>query len=105
MLDKIQIEITTKHSIAFYRKLYLAALIDRKPGVNLKRLEVETGWHRRTIQDCLVGMKSISIQIVYIGTPKKGYYHVQSWGVFSQEAVQSCFHTIGTAIEQKLMES
>ncbi|AIW17490.1 helix-turn-helix domain-containing protein [Vibrio tubiashii] len=87
MPSLLEIEIKGKTSAAFYRKLVLAYLVDSKPNMNLKALELETGWPHITIQKSVNELDSISIKTSYHGTAKQGYYSVDSWGVFDKKVV------------------
>ena len=79
--------IDNKQSAAFYRKLILAFLIDSNPNVNLVALEKLTGWPKRTIQDSLREIKTISIVVSYQGSSKNGFYQVDSWGLIDKSEV------------------
>lgn len=83
----VSIAISSKHSAALYRKLVLAYLIDSQPEMNLKALEESTGWGWRTVQKSVSDFKSVSIQVSYHGTPKKGHYRIDDWGFFDKEKV------------------
>ena len=85
MVDTFVPIIDSKQSAAFYRKVLLAYLIDNQSSVNLKVLEQKTGWSKRTIQDSLREIKTISVSVSFHGSAKSGHYQVDSWGVFVLE--------------------
>ena len=81
------INIKSRESAAFYRKVLLAYLIDSTDKVNAVVLTKMTGFPRRTIQNSLSDMEHISIVLKYHGSPNNGYYTVESWGIFDKEKV------------------
>ena len=72
----------SKSKKAYYRKLYLAHLIDSDRH-NLVSLEQLTGMHKRTIQTAMGGLIDIGIahEFVQEGTKnRQGYYRITEWG-------------------------
>lgn len=71
----------SKAKIAYYRKLYLAYLIDSGRH-NLVSLEELTGMHRRTLQTAMSGFEGIGILYEFIQDGSKnrhGYYRITDW--------------------------
>lgn len=72
-----------KQKIAFYRKLYLAYLIDTD-NYSVPGLEAKTGMPRRTIQDCLKALPDVGIQCSFVpkvgGRNNEGHYQITEWG-------------------------
>lgn len=100
MVDTFVPIIDSKQSAAFYRKVLLAYLIDSHANVNLKVLEHQTGWPKRTIQDSLREIKSISIRVSFCGSTKSGYYKVDSWGVLDKDKVYASISIIEALLNQ-----
>jgi hypothetical protein len=92
-----------KQKLAFYRKLYLALLIDQGQH-NVPSLERATGMPRRTIQDCMNALSDIGIIITFHKTGKRnndGIYQLLSWGPIDQTWVQQEFKHIAEALGAK----
>ena len=72
-----------KPKIAYYRKLYLAYLIDTEKH-NLVSLEEKTGMPRRTIQDTMKSFEDVGISFEFVqkegALNKQGHYVITSWG-------------------------
>lgn len=71
----------SKAKTAYYRKLYLAHLIDSERH-NLVSLEEITGMHKRTIQTAMSGFADIGIlhEFVQDGSKnRQGYYRITEW--------------------------
>ena len=71
----------SKSKKAYYRKLYLAYLIESGRH-NLITLEEETGMPRRTIETAMAGFSDIGIirEFVQDGPKnKQGYYRITEW--------------------------
>lgn len=72
----------SKSKKAFYRKLYIAYLIDSGKQ-NLVSLEEETGMPKRTLQTAMAALPDIGIEYVFIQDGSKnrhGYYKITEWG-------------------------
>jgi hypothetical protein len=84
-------ETPSKQKKAYYRKLYLAWLIDNGRH-DLLSLERDTGMPRRTLQDCIKAMADIGIVCEFIQDGPKhrhGYYQVLEWGDHRREWLAS----------------
>ena len=72
-----------KPKIAYYRKLYLAYLIDTEKH-NLVSLEEKTGMPRRTIQDTMKSFEDVGISFEFVqkegALNKQGHYKITGWG-------------------------
>ncbi|BFM16662.1 winged helix-turn-helix domain-containing protein [Maricurvus nonylphenolicus] len=92
-----------KQKLAFYRKLYLALLIDQGQH-NVPSLERSTGMPRRTIQDCMNALADVGIDIEFHKTGKRnndGIYQLLSWGPIDPSWVQQEFKHIAEALKIK----
>ncbi len=77
----------SKTKTSFYRRLYIAYLIDS--GINSVPAIIETtGMPKRTAQDTIVALKELAIDVEFIGATKNGYYKIISWGAVSKTWVE-----------------
>jgi hypothetical protein len=94
----------SKQKLAFYRKLYLAYLIDNGE-YNVPMLEKITGMPRRTIQDCIKVLEDISIEVSFQTQEGKrnndGIYRISSWGPIDRHWVASQMPHIGAVLGVK----
>lgn len=73
----------SKTKTSFYRRLYLAYLIDG--GSNSVPAIVEaTGMPRRTAQDTIVAMHELGIACEFVGGTKNGIYKINDWGAINK---------------------
>ena len=76
---------TEKHSktkTSFYRRIYLAYLINS--GVNtVPALIAATGMPKRTAQDTIVAFKELGREVAFVGGTKNGSYELNDWGAIS----------------------
>jgi hypothetical protein len=74
----------TKTKTSFYRRLYVAWLIDR--GINsVPKIIAATGMPRRTAQDTLAAIHELDIDM----ENTNGTYHIVSWGAVNQTWVDT----------------
>jgi len=72
----------SKTKTSFYRRLYIAYLIDQ--GVNtVPAMMQETGMPRRTIQDTIVALAELDIRCLFVGATKDGNYQIEDWGAIN----------------------
>ncbi len=94
----------SKQKLAFYRKLYLAYLIDNGE-YNVPMLEKITGMPRRTIQDCIKVLGDISIEVSFQNQEGKrnndGIYKISSWGPIDRHWVATQMPHIGAVLGVK----
>lgn len=77
----------SKTKTSFYRRLYVAHLIDS--GVNTVPAIVKAvGMPRRTVQDTILALNEIGMCCVFIGPTKTGHYEIQDWGPVDPEWVK-----------------
>lgn len=73
---------SSKSKVAYFRKLYLAHLIDSGQH-NLLSLVELSGMPRRTIQTAMEGFSDIGIDHEFIQAGERnrhGYYQINDWG-------------------------
>lgn len=81
----------SKTKSSFYRRLYIAHLIDI--GVNtMPQLIDATGSPRRTIQDTIKSLNEIDVICVFEGSAKTGCYKINDWGALNKSWIKE--HTV-----------
>jgi hypothetical protein len=80
-----------KPKIAYYRKLYLAYLIDTSKH-NLVTLVEKTGMPKRTIQASMLAFEDIGISFEFVqkegALNKQGHYKITEWGDHNKEWIK-----------------
>lgn len=72
-------ENVSKTQTSFYRRLYVAHLIDS--GINTVPAIIKTtGMPRRTAQDTISALRGIGVQWEFVGATKNGEYRITDWG-------------------------
>lgn len=80
-------ELHTKTKTSFYRRLYLAYLIDS--GCNTPKAIVEvTDMPRRTLQDTIKALSDLDIVCHAHGGTKAMHYSIESWGAINKNWIQ-----------------
>ena len=73
-----------KTKSSFYRRLYIAYMIDC--GYNtLPKIQQQIDIPRRTAQDTINALIDLDIQCTFTGASKNGCYHIESWGPFNRD--------------------
>ena len=71
---------TSKTKTSFYRRLYVAWLIDSGAATSVPAIMDATGMPRRTAQDTLNALHELDIQCRFEGANKNGHYRILDWG-------------------------
>ncbi|PVZ15585.1 MULTISPECIES: helix-turn-helix domain-containing protein [unclassified Pseudomonas] len=83
----------SKTRTSFYRRLYLAWLIDSGRATTIPAITEVTGMPRRTAQDTLAALAELDIECVFeqeAGSRHQiGHYRIQSWGAVNPAWVQT----------------
>ena len=80
-------EVHTKTKTSFYRRLYLAYLIDS--GCNTPKAIIEvTDMPRRTLQDTIKAFSELDIVCVAYGGTKAMHYSIESWGAINKTWIE-----------------
>jgi hypothetical protein len=80
-------QIHSKTKTSYYRRLYVAYLIDS--GINTVPAIIEsTGMPRRTAQDTITALSELDIQCVSLETAKNGKYSISSWGAIKKDWIK-----------------
>lgn len=88
----------SKTKTSFYRRLYLAYLIDQ--GTNsVPAITDATGMPRRTAQDTILNLKELDIACEFVGGTKNGIYRINSWGPISQPWLSENIKRIAEILE------
>jgi hypothetical protein len=85
----------SKTRTSFYRRIYLAYLIDS--GVNTVPALIEaTGIPKRTAQDTILAMRELGIQVEFSGEKKNGHYQLNDWGAINKGWIKNNLkHVVG----------
>ncbi len=76
--------IHSKTKTSFYRRLYVAYLIDH--GIsNVPAIVEATGMPRRTAQDTILALEEIDVDCEFVGANKDGNYKINNWGAINRE--------------------
>jgi len=79
---------SSKTKTSFYRRLYVAHLIDQ--GINtVPAIMDATGMPRRTAQDTISALEEIDIECKFIGANKDGNYEIRAWGAIDKKWIDS----------------
>lgn len=74
----------SKTKTSFYRRLYVAWLIDSGTASNVPALMTATGMPRRTAQDTLEALTELDIDCVFVQQEGErnnaGHYVIRDWG-------------------------
>ena len=74
----------TKTKTSYYRRLYVAFLVDSGTNTVPSLLEA-TGMPRRTLQDTLKALSDLDIVIESRGGTKNASYRLNSWGAIDKD--------------------
>ena len=88
----------SKTKTSFYRRLYVAYLIDQ--GVNTVPALMEvTGMPRRTAQDTILALAEIDIDCEFLGANKDGSYVIKEWGAIRREWIHDHLQQIKRVLQ------
>ena len=78
----------SKTKTSFYRRLYVAYLIDS--GINsVPAIIQHTGMPRRTVQDTILALHELDIDCEFVGGNKNGGYRISNWGAINPEWISA----------------
>ena len=82
----------SKTRSSFYRRLYVAWLIDSGQACTVPALMTATGMHRRTAQDTLAALGELDIECSFAqqqGERKNaGHYQIRDWGPINRDWIE-----------------
>ncbi|HSC85613.1 MAG TPA: winged helix-turn-helix domain-containing protein [Pseudomonas sp.] len=80
---------TSKTKTSFYRRLYVAWLIDSATANNVPALIEATGMPRRTAQDTLLALGELDIDCAFVQQDGErnnaGHYVIRDWGAIDKQ--------------------
>ncbi|MFL0809848.1 MAG: winged helix-turn-helix domain-containing protein [Agarilytica sp.] len=78
----------SKTKTSFFRRLYVAHLIDS--GINTVPAIIEvTGMPKRTAQDTILALHELNVDVEFVGANKNGSYQVNDWGAINKTWVEN----------------
>lgn len=78
----------SKTKTSYYRRLYVAHLIDT--GVNTVPLLLETtGMPKRTLQDTILALAEMDIVCAVSGGTKNRTYSIEEWGAINKSYIKN----------------
>ena len=78
----------SKTKTSYYRRLYVAYLIDT--GVNTVPAIMEaTGMPRRTAQDTINALSELDIECAFAGPTKSGEYKIKNWAAIQKAWIKN----------------
>lgn len=78
----------SKTKTSYYRRLYIAYLIDSGTNTVPAILEA-TGMPRRTAQDTILALSEIDIKCEFVGATKAGMYKIISWSAIRKDWIKN----------------
>ena len=88
----------SKTRTSFYRRLYVAWLIDSGTACSVPALMAATGMPRRTAQDTLAALAELDIDCHFEQHDGErnnaGHYRIKDWGPINRDWVASHLNTI-----------
>ena len=89
---------SSKTRTSFYRRLYVAWLIDSGQAVSVPALMAATGMPRRTAQDTLAALAELDIDCHFEQQDGErnnaGHYRIRDWGPINRDWIASHLSTI-----------
>ncbi|WP_070962576.1 helix-turn-helix domain-containing protein [Vibrio sonorensis] len=88
----------SKTKTSFYRRLFIAYLIDS--GVNtIPQIQAEITIPRRTAQDTITALEELDIECQFTGALKNGHYRIASWGPIDPNWVKQNIDAIRSTLD------
>jgi hypothetical protein len=92
----------SKTQTSFYRRLYVAWLIDSGKATSVPALVDVTGMPRRTAQDTITALADLDITCEFVqqegSRNNAGHYRIGSWGPINAEWVQANLTHVKTTL-------
>lgn len=93
----------SKTRSSFYRRLYVAWLIDSGAARTVPQLMAATGMPRRTAQDTLAALAELDIQCDFEQLPGErnnaGQYHIRNWGAVNPRWIKENLPRLRAALD------
>lgn len=82
----------SKTQSSFYRRLYVAWLIDSGTATSIPALVAATGMPRRTAQDTVAALSELDIDCRFVQETGErhnaGQYRIQDWGAIDRQWIE-----------------
>ncbi|UVE16824.1 winged helix-turn-helix domain-containing protein [Pseudomonas sp. LS44] len=92
----------SKTKTSFYRRLYVAWLIDSGTAPSVAALMAATGMPRRTAQDTLAALADLDIDCQFVQQAGErnnaGHYEIRDWGAVDKHWIAAHLSTIKTVL-------
>ncbi|MDO9624668.1 MAG: winged helix-turn-helix domain-containing protein [Pseudomonas sp.] len=92
----------SKTRTSFYRRLYVAWLIDNGTACSVPALMDATGMPRRTAQDTLAALTDLDIDCVFVQQAGErnnaGHYAIRDWGAINPQWIAANLAQIKTTL-------
>ncbi|MBU1284789.1 MAG: winged helix-turn-helix domain-containing protein [Gammaproteobacteria bacterium] len=92
----------SKTRTSFYRRLYVAWLIDSGTATSVPALIEATGMPRRTAQDTLGALTELDIECVFAQQSGErnnaGHYEIRDWGAINPQWIAAHLEQIKTVL-------
>ncbi|MDX1369423.1 winged helix-turn-helix domain-containing protein [Pseudomonas sp.] len=92
----------SKTKSSFYRRLYVAWLIDSGSACSVPALMDATGMPRRTAQDTLAALADLDIDCVFVQQAGErnnaGHYAIRDWGAINPQWIAANLAQIKTIL-------
>ncbi|QMV62340.1 winged helix-turn-helix domain-containing protein [Pseudomonas berkeleyensis] len=92
----------SKTKTSFYRRLYVAWLIDSGQATNVPALMEATGMPRRTAQDTLTALVELDIDCPFQQADGErnnaGHYRIRDWGPIDRQWIAANLQQIKTTL-------
>lgn len=93
---------SSKTRTSFYRRLYVAWLIDSGAACNVPELIAATGMPRRTAQDTLAALAELDIDCVFSQQEGErnnaGQYQIHDWGPINRDWIDANLSSLKQAL-------
>lgn len=92
----------SKTRSSFYRRLYVAWLIDSGQAASVPALMAATGMPRRTAQDTLMALEELDIDCAFAQQSGErnnaGHYEIRDWGAINPQWITAHLTQIKTVL-------
>lgn len=93
----------SKTKTSFYRRLYVAWLIDSGAATSVPALTAATGMPRRTAQDTVAALAELDIQCTFEQQSGErnnaGHYAIRDWGAIDKQWIAANLSKIKTLLD------
>ncbi|MGK0442909.1 MAG: hypothetical protein ACJA0N_002728 [Pseudohongiellaceae bacterium] len=87
----------SKTKTSFYRRLYVAYLIDQGFS-SVPDITDKTGMPRRTAQDTIAALVELDIDCEFVGANKNGAFRINEWGAINPQWIKNNIDNIKSVL-------